>query len=500
MATSILCGALVRPVWRSGPTPVEGPDEDSFTLAVAASGLLRPEIQEAGPGRLESVHLVGAFEDRADQSLEAALGVPRLGVHRHAATPSGLWSALASAGSSAPTSGRTLLLGAEVGAARPGPPGNQRGGHAAGGVAFLLGKGPGLALIGHGVPAGPRAATRDPWHLIPGWIAALPLRLKSPPGHVAFLAEENRRQWQAAWERAAPGAGLSLRGGSPSPFGDGPIVRASSVVWELAMRLPAGRIGIAGAATREEVACVGFRQDGPVQWLGSWAGPGRGLPPPGDRFLDRTVSLDLVAQGAYLPHPRYLENLPARWRLVGERCPRCHHLTFPPRGRCRSCGEGVGLQPEPLPRSGLEVEAVTTISPGAQPTEFDPVVKASGGYDVAVLRIAPDTRATVQVTDAVPGQLRIGDRVTLVLRRLYPIEGEWRYGLKAVPDADAPTSVGPSGPATPRGPRRRGVPPASSRAPTERRATPRRPSARAVKRSRRARGAASRAAPFRSPR
>jgi uncharacterized OB-fold protein len=91
------------------------------------------------------------------------------------------------------------------------------------------------------------------------------------------------------------------------------------------------------------------------------------------------------------------------------------------------------LRAEPLPLEDGEVEAVTTVRAGAQPTEFDPQVEQFGDYDVAIVRLASDVRATFQVTDSPPGGLRVGDRVRTALRRLYPQEGEWRYGRKAVP-------------------------------------------------------------------
>ena len=77
--------------------------------------------------------------------------------------------------------------------------------------------------------------------------------------------------------------------------------------------------------------------------------------------------------------------------------------------------------------------ATTVIGPGGQPTEFDPQVGALGPYEVVLAELAPGVRVTLQVTDAEPGAVRIGDRVDTRLRRLYPMEGAWRYGRKAVP-------------------------------------------------------------------
>ncbi len=145
------------------------------------------------------------------------------------------------------------------------------------------------------------------------------------------------------------------------------------------------------------------------------------------------TALGAVSEGAYVPRARYLENLPSRWRLEVQRCGHCGSLTFPARNRCRSCGAEEGLTGEALPRDGARVVAATTIGKGGQPTEFDAQVEALGEYSVVLAEFAPDVRLTLQVSDAPPGTISIGDRIGTRLRRLYPMEGEWRYGRKAVP-------------------------------------------------------------------
>jgi uncharacterized OB-fold protein len=148
---------------------------------------------------------------------------------------------------------------------------------------------------------------------------------------------------------------------------------------------------------------------------------------------ESSPTLDQRSEGAYVPRPRYVENLPSRLRFVADRCGHCAVTTFPVRGFCRGCGAADGLVRVELPRQVGEVLAVTTIHAGAQPTEFDWWVSARGAYDVALVEIAPKVRVTLQVTDAAPGQIRPGDHVGTSVRRLYPMEGEWRYGRKAVP-------------------------------------------------------------------
>lgn len=158
-----------------------------------------------------------------------------------------------------------------------------------------------------------------------------------------------------------------------------------------------------------------------------------GHPPP-------APDLETLSEGAYVPKPRYLENLPSRWRFAADRCGRCGTVTFPVRGACRSCGASEGLSRFELPLQGGSVAAATTVHPGAQPTEFDWRVDLLGAYDVVLVELAPGARVTLQAADAPPGTIRPGDHVGTRLRRLYPMEGEWRYGRKAVPLRDAPGS------------------------------------------------------------
>ena len=157
------------------------------------------------------------------------------------------------------------------------------------------------------------------------------------------------------------------------------------------------------------------------------------IPRPNLDHLADPKLLTRVSEGAYIPRASYLEALPARWRFMGSRCDACGRDWFPPRGACPKCGSGEHLHPHSLPLHGGTIVALTTIGKGGQPTEFDPWVDAVGPYQVAIVELAPGCRATLQVTDALPGELSLGQRVSTRLRRLYPMEGEWRYGRKAVP-------------------------------------------------------------------
>ncbi len=170
-------------------------------------------------------------------------------------------------------------------------------------------------------------------------------------------------------------------------------------------------------------------------WRGDWgADPRGGIPRPS--FPAPAAALPVrVSEGAYLPPASYREGIASRWRFEAERCASCGTTTFPIRGRCRGCGRTDGLVVTPLPREGLRVVAVTWIGAGGQPTEFDDQVAATGPYGVALLELAPGVRATASLTDVAAPPVGIGALVRTQLRRLYALDGAWRYGRKAIPQS-----------------------------------------------------------------
>lgn len=77
------------------------------------------------------------------------------------------------------------------------------------------------------------------------------------------------------------------------------------------------------------------------------------------------------------------------------------------------------------------VASVTTIQAGP-PGEFLRQHEAAGPYDVAILEHDDGSRSIHQAA-VPPGELAIGDTVTGVLRRLFSMEGTWRYAVKVRP-------------------------------------------------------------------
>ena len=412
-------------MFRTGPLSAEGPDEDAFTLSVAAAERLLAHGPFAG-STVDGIHLVGDFTAEADTGLPEALGAPHVSVERHGRGLAGLGAALVAA-ARRESAGTALVLAADL--ARSSNAEAPACGAAA--VALALQPGPGLVPTGAG---GRRHPTHRPPHA-DDWVADAVRHSGLPAsgavGCLYFLAEQSPPVLLAFWRRAQATMPVVDATTAPEGVGPAPTVAAALGVLDLAGRAQAGEWGVIARVTSDESQFLGLRRTGP---LGVIDDPGPGpassaLGPPPPRVPESVRAA--VSEGAYVPRPRYVENLPSRWRLLAERCGACGALSFPIRGRCRSCGKSDRLSTEPLPSTGT-VLAATVVAPGAHPTEFDPLVAVGGAYGVVLAEMAPGVRVTLQVTDHGPEPLAPGSRITTQLRRLYPMEGEWRYGRKAL--------------------------------------------------------------------
>ncbi len=430
MSRALTHFALVRPVWEAGGVRVEGPDEDAFTLAVAVLERLRASTPDGVP-ELRRVALVGEFPPDVEWALAESLGIDSLEVRRHPPGTASLFQAIAAA-----SEDRTVgvvgeaVVAVDV-ASVPGRSSEPRAAAAA--VGLLFGTGGGTRFIGQSSRHHPAERRPDATAWIGSARAAALGASAETSGVLALVAEAPPPVLVAEWRKAFPQIRPEVSPWELETWGLLPSVRGA-----LALALPlrsasAGEMLLVAAIRRERTDFLAMAAQESPAWAGDWTMAGPALPAPNDRPFPPSAALGAVSEGAYVPRPRYIENLASRWRLLADRCSACGKTTFPVRGRCRSCGRSDALVNVALPRDGVEVEAVTTVSPGAQPTEFDPQVAASGAYSVVLVRLAEGVRATLQVADAVGGTVKVGDRVSTRLRRLYAMEGAWRYGLKAVP-------------------------------------------------------------------
>lgn len=398
MVAFLSSAAVVLPAWTRGPVRVEGPDEDAFTLLARAGELLRgaqPTV-EGARAQVRTIRLVASLSGEDRDQLFEAWGVPPIPVVGYPETSEGAAKALSDAMdvSGSARDGADWVLTAQV-ALVPGAGPEEKARRSAGavGLSFLSSEAAprpppegGEATAPRSWATSPRGAAAEPYevtgsHTMPG----SPLRMLLTIAHAATQAAPGER---ASWVHASEER-TWLR-----EFLDG-----------------------------RKVPVVGYPVEGeaPLRPVSEEAWRARSGAP-----------LGAVSQGAYLSRESYKASIPARWRLEGESCGTCRGWTLPPRGVCHHCGARDGLRRGRLPRTGAVVESSTTIHKGAQPTEFDYHQEVFGDYAVALVRFPDGPRLTFQLTDPPPEGPLDGRSVELVLRRLYPQEGAWRYGLKAV--------------------------------------------------------------------
>ncbi|MCI4336785.1 MAG: zinc ribbon domain-containing protein [Thermoplasmata archaeon] len=407
---------------------MEGPDEDAFTLAVAALERLIEGASASFPSGFDQLDLVGDFPAEIDAELGTAMGWGEAEIRHHPPGIESFAQACRNAAAGEGPSGSAVVTVDALGEGDRATPTRDAAAIAAGFVA-----GPGARLAGassrrHPPEQRPEAAR---------WVAAArraaPHATAATQGTLGLLSTAAPPVLLIEWNRSFPLARTEHLAWTPTPTAPSPSAAMAVAVYTGLRAAAVGETAWAAVIRPERTDFLAFEVEGPVTWLGPFSQAEGGRPLPEVRPTGRgTWGLESVSQGAYVARARYLENLPARWRFAAERCPSCATVTFPPRGRCRRCATTTGLERVELPREHLEVEAVTVVAPGAQPAEFDGQVAAMGSYGVVLARLAPGVRATLQVTDTDPHGIKVGDRVRAVLRRIYPMEGAWRYGRKAV--------------------------------------------------------------------
>ncbi|MDE1837801.1 MAG: hypothetical protein KGJ23_14455 [Euryarchaeota archaeon] len=409
----LTAAAVALPGWARGNVVVEGPDEDAFTLLVRAGELLRKTQPSNARARAEvrKVRVISSLAGDERSALFDAWGLPSVELVAYPDSTQGVVQSLSEALDEevGEHDGPSWLLSAQLASPRgTGVDDPPKQSAAAAALAF-----------GHGALAegqGPNAPSPRTWVTGEGSTPAGPVR---PPELRGF------------------------RGAASAPV-------------SILLTLVAAAASSEGGTTGSWVHATGERTHQRTFLDGSKV-PLQGYPVPEERVWFQVpeeawraragAPLAAVSQGAYLSRETYLSTLPARWRLEGERCAQCSAFSLPPVGRCHRCGTRDSLRRGRLPHRG-KVESATVIHPGAQPTEFDWHQETYGRYGVALVRFPDGDLLTFQLTDQQPAVSALGADVELELRRLYPQEGSWRYGLKAVvlpPASEAKATPHPRG-------------------------------------------------------
>jgi uncharacterized OB-fold protein len=117
--------------------------------------------------------------------------------------------------------------------------------------------------------------------------------------------------------------------------------------------------------------------------------------------------------------------IPERYRMIGTACKTCDSYYFPPRQVCPQCRRKGKIEPFRFSGRG-KVYSFTEIH--APPAGFE----KQAPYVMAIVELEEGTRCTGQVVDATKNDLKIGDSVEAVFRKLLSDdpEGPIHYGFK----------------------------------------------------------------------
>jgi len=128
-----------------------------------------------------------------------------------------------------------------------------------------------------------------------------------------------------------------------------------------------------------------------------------------------------------MPSPRYLREIPARYRLEASRCRSCGKVSYPARVLCPAC-RAQEAEPLLLSQRG---KVVTSTVVHVAPDEF----QMETPYAVALVETPEGARLMAQIVDCDPAQVGPGLEVGLEFR-LVRKEGHGGilcYGHKGVP-------------------------------------------------------------------
>jgi uncharacterized OB-fold protein len=272
-------------------------------------------------------------------------------------------------------------------------------------------------------------------------VASVHVARASPPGELdagAILAEALER-FAAPPEPPVFAAGVAA---GPRPVRPAADVRKewgelSGGVGALAQLAESARAGLApgawclvGGADRERASLLALQAAGHVEVVppaerARRVGPLRAL----EESRALASSEPDAPMGAYVPAGTWVEDLPARLRLVAQRCARCGRVQYPPRGACLDC-RAREFQEVELARTA-QVHAATRIGRGGAPSEFASEQTHTGAYWVGVVEWPEQkVRVTARLAGYDEHGPALGDSVRAVVRRLFEQEGAARYGVK----------------------------------------------------------------------
>jgi uncharacterized OB-fold protein len=123
---------------------------------------------------------------------------------------------------------------------------------------------------------------------------------------------------------------------------------------------------------------------------------------------------------------RYAREIPQRYRLEASKCKNCGHIAFPPRLVCPNC-RGRNFEVIPLSDEGKLVSFTVVRVASEKFSKETP-------YAVGIVELNDGVRLTAQIADAEIDELKVGQKVQLVFRKIQEEgkSGILCYGYKAV--------------------------------------------------------------------
>ena len=133
-----------------------------------------------------------------------------------------------------------------------------------------------------------------------------------------------------------------------------------------------------------------------------------------------------------MPHSKglaqYWRKMPQWYRLEGVVCETCNTAYFPSRSICPKCRRTGKISAKKFSGTG-KVYSFTTIH--TTPSGFD----LQKPYNLAIIELDEGPRLTAQVVDCAPDNMKIGQKVEAIFRRIKETgpEGIIQYGYKFRP-------------------------------------------------------------------
>ncbi len=123
---------------------------------------------------------------------------------------------------------------------------------------------------------------------------------------------------------------------------------------------------------------------------------------------------------------RYHREIPQRYRLEASQCTKCKHISFPPRLVCPACGGNAFASVALKDEGTLQTFTVVRVASDKFSKETP--------FAVGIVKLDDGVQLTTQIADASVEDLKIGQRVKLVFRKIQDDgkAGIHCYGYKAI--------------------------------------------------------------------